>query len=592
MELSLRTEPRRLRRSFSFVASVCLHATWVAWVAVGSYLFPNQTPLYDREIRPNTARIVWYSLRDQLPAISPAEQPKLPQPPRALHPFSQPLVAGARDTNRPQLIWTPAPELDKPQLVPSPNLVALAPARPQARAFVPPQEPEKRALPSILPAAPEVKEAMANASNLLPPLQPARKTFVPPVEVHQPQPVPVSMPAAPDLSVAMANRTTASNLLPPLQPARKTFIPPVEAAHQPQPVSVNMPVAPELKVATADHATASNLLPPLQPARKTFVPPVEVHQPQPVDINLPTAPKVQQAATPEAQALPVPMAKPLKAFVAPQPKAPASTPPKPSLADAPQVSQAKRPSEASFAIASLVPTSTPEIPMPKASQQAGFSAGPTLRITGGEDTAQPGQLVIPGLLSRNNPSPGPNDPPPAIVAILAPPTSATNLGAAARTVKPSEPPGDVEVINAVRIAKPPDPRLEGRIVYSIAIQMPNITSFSGSWTVWFAGRDPAQAGLPEMLLKPPVPLRKVDPKYVPAAADDHVEGKVRLAAIIRKDGHVDAVELLRGLDNRLDRSAAEALSKWEFEPAQLNGSPIELDAIFDIPFHLAPRRNK
>jgi protein TonB len=176
--------------------------------------------------------------------------------------------------------------------------------------------------------------------------------------------------------------------------------------------------------------------------------------------------------------------------------------------------------------------------------------------------------------------------------MLAPPTSATNLGAAARTLKPTEAPADIEVINAVRIAKPPDPRLEGRIVYSIAIQMPNITSYSGSWTVWFAGRDPAASGPVEMLLKPPVPLRKVDPKYVPAAVEDRVEGKVRLAAIIRKDGHVDGVELLRGLDNRLDRSAAEALSKWEFEPAQLNGVPIELDAVFDIPFHLAPRLTK
>jgi protein TonB len=509
MEPSLPIESRRVRRGFSFGASVCLHASAVAWVVVGPVLLPDQTPLYDREIRPNTQRIVWYSLRDQLPAISPAEQPKLPQPPRALRPFSQPLVAGARDTNRPpQLIWTPAPELNKPQLVPSPNLVALAPAaRPQPRPFVAPQEPEKKALPSILPAAPELK-------------------------------------------VAMANRAPASNLLPPLQAARKTFVPPVEATHRPE----AMPV------------------------------------------NLPAAPNVQQAAAPEGQVLPVPMARPLKAFVAPQPKAATNAPPTPSLADAPQVSRANRPSEASLAIASLVPTSTPEIPIPKASQQAGFSAGPQLRITGGEDATQPGQLVIPGLLSRNNPSSGRDDPPPTLVAMLAPPTSTINLGAAARTVKPAEPPPDIEVINAVRIAKAPDPRLEGRIVYSIAIQMPNITSYSGSWTVWFAGRDPATSGgvsgQPEIVLKPPVPLRKVDPKYIPAAADDRVEGKVRLAAVIRKDGRVDTVELLRGLDNRLDRSAAEALGKWEFAPAQLNGVPIELDAVFDIPFHLAPRLTK
>jgi hypothetical protein len=213
MKLLLRLESRRLRRASSFSASVCLHASAVVWVAFGPILLPNETPLFDREIRPNTQRIIWYSLRDQLPAISPAEKPKLPQPPRALHPFSQPLVAGTRDTNRPpQLIWTPAPELAKPELVPSPNLVALAPSHPQPRPFVAPQEPEKKALPSILPAAPELKAAMANradASKLLPPPQAARKTFIPPVEAtHRPEAMPVNLPAAPGLSLPV-NAATA-----------------------------------------------------------------------------------------------------------------------------------------------------------------------------------------------------------------------------------------------------------------------------------------------------------------------------------------------------------------------------------------------
>jgi protein TonB len=68
-----------------------------------------------------------------------------------------------------------------------------------------------------------------------------------------------------------------------------------------------------------------------------------------------------------------------------------------------------------------------------------------------------------------------------------------------------------------------------------------------------------------------------------------VEGKVRLAAVIRKNGHVDTVELLQHLDNRLDHSAEEALAKWEFAPALRDGTPIEVDAVFEIPFHLAPR---
>jgi protein TonB len=282
------------------------------------------------------------------------------------------------------------------------------------------------------------------------------------------------------------------------------------------------------------------------------------------------------------------MAKPLKAFTAPETKAPPLTQPTPSLADAPQVS-ANRVPEASYAIVGLLPTARPEVPTPKASQQAGFSTGPEPRATGGDDSPQPNQLVIPGLLARNDSVPGREDSPPALMAMLEAPTSLRNLGAAARSVRTNDPAPPIEVVRAVRVATPPDPRLEGRIVYALALQMPNVTSYSGSWIIWFAERDPSEPSLPNFELKPPVPLRKVDPKYVPAAAEERVEGKVRLAAIIRKTGHVESVELLRGLDNRLDQSAAEALAKWEFEPARINGTAIELDAIFDIPFHLAPK---
>jgi TonB family protein len=122
----------------------------------------------------------------------------------------------------------------------------------------------------------------------------------------------------------------------------------------------------------------------------------------------------------------------------------------------------------------------------------------------------------------------------------------------------------------------------------VAIQMPNITSYSGSWIVWFSDRDP-MPGAPSHDVKPPIPLRKVDPKYIAAAAEEKIEGTVRLFAVIRKDGRVESVALLRHLDDRLDRSAQDALAQWVFKPAMLDGASIDVDAVFDIPFHLAPR---
>src|SRR5581483_1559915 len=136
-----------------------------------------------------------------------------------------------------------------------------------------------------------------------------------------------------------------------------------------------------------------------------------------------------------------------------------------------------------------------------------------------------------------------------------------------------------------RVSGAPDPSLEGRAVYTLAIQMPNVTSYSGSWIVWFAERERAGPGA----VRAPSPLRKVDPKYIASAIADGVEGIVRLGAVIRKDGHVEAVKLLRHLDERLDRSASEALAKWEFTPASRDGAPVEVDAVFEIPFRLAPK---
>jgi outer membrane biosynthesis protein TonB len=49
------------------------------------------------------------------------------------------------------------------------------------------------------------------------------------------------------------------------------------------------------------------------------------------------------------------------------------------------------------------------------------------------------------------------------------------------------------------------------------------------------------------------------------------------------------VEVVRGLEDRLNRSAEEALAKWEFTPATRRGEPVAVDVLVEIPFRLAPR---
>jgi hypothetical protein len=36
----------------------------------------------------------------------------------------------------------------------------------------------------------------------------------------------------------------------------------------------------------------------------------------------------------------------------------------------------------------------------------------------------------------------------------------------------------------------------------------------------------------------------------------------------------------------------ESLAKWEFEPAVRDGEAVDVDAVFEIPFRLAPKLSK
>ena len=117
--------------------------------------------------------------------------------------------------------------------------------------------------------------------------------------------------------------------------------------------------------------------------------------------------------------------------------------------------------------------------------------------------------------------------------------------------------------------------------------MPNLNSATGSWILNFTELRVNSDG-PRVVssdLSGPAPMRKVDPKYPPTLINEHVEGEVVLYAVIRRDGSVDSIQLVRGIDEQLDKNAMNALSQWRFRPATRQGEPVELEAIVHIPFH-------
>ena len=133
----------------------------------------------------------------------------------------------------------------------------------------------------------------------------------------------------------------------------------------------------------------------------------------------------------------------------------------------------------------------------------------------------------------------------------------------------------------------PEQVFASKKVYTLLVNMPNLNSATGSWILNFSelrssGSAPHVASAD---LTGPSPIKKSDPRYPTELINEHVEGEVVLYAVIRADGSVDSVELVRGLDEQLDNNAMEALTQWRFKPATRQGTPIDLEAIVHIPFH-------
>jgi TonB family protein len=134
---------------------------------------------------------------------------------------------------------------------------------------------------------------------------------------------------------------------------------------------------------------------------------------------------------------------------------------------------------------------------------------------------------------------------------------------------------------------PPEKILSGKEVYTLHVNLPNLTSASGSWVLNFAQLDENDGPPfhPRTELSGPAPLATVDPKYPQTLIAEHVRGQVILYAIIRKDGSVDSIQIVQGLDPLLDRNAMNALAQWKFSPGKRAGEPIDLEAVVYIPFN-------
>ena len=84
-------------------------------------------------------------------------------------------------------------------------------------------------------------------------------------------------------------------------------------------------------------------------------------------------------------------------------------------------------------------------------------------------------------------------------------------------------------------------------------------------------------------MRAPIPLRKLEPveTLVPGA---RTEFRILIAAVIRKDGKIDGISLLRNTGPAFAQAVIQDLASWEFKPASRDGTPVDVDVVLEIPF--------
>jgi periplasmic protein TonB len=87
-------------------------------------------------------------------------------------------------------------------------------------------------------------------------------------------------------------------------------------------------------------------------------------------------------------------------------------------------------------------------------------------------------------------------------------------------------------------------------------------------------------------VQPPRLLREVRAQYSDAARRANLEGEVELEIVIRRDGTVGDVKVLRGLGMGLDEQAVQAVRQWRFAPARMKGTPVDVIVEVAVEFKL------
>jgi periplasmic protein TonB len=87
-------------------------------------------------------------------------------------------------------------------------------------------------------------------------------------------------------------------------------------------------------------------------------------------------------------------------------------------------------------------------------------------------------------------------------------------------------------------------------------------------------------------IEPPKLLQEVKPVYTEDARLRHLEGEVVMEIVVRRDGSVGDLRIIRGLGGGLNDRAAQAVRQWRFSPARRQATPVDVIVEVSVEFKL------
>jgi Gram-negative bacterial TonB protein C-terminal len=538
-ELPVRSGPPRPRRRRpgyglrprSFVFSTGLHGAVVALLFLVPSHNDDDRTAYKELIQPQAHKLIWYDFHKKLPEVAAAQKIGTSPEPRGAELSKQAIIAAAPNPiSNQQFIWRPIPKIQILQDLPVPNLIS------RTNTSLPPPPPT------------EVKKKLER-----PAAEGARS------------PQPNDSPPNPKGDVQHA--LSANENSQPAKP-RKAFVPPQQQARANVPVSVLDTPLPDPSLAAS--FKTDNGLHALRLKKALVLPPTEGQRPRAAlpsaVLDAPDASVGGSGGSKMQSSLPAGLGAPsLSQGIAPPPNGPTA-----------QTASTGN-GNVDIAIASLHPGNQLG-ELPDGVRPGRFSKGPAIGEASTGDGNGSGGLTVPGLSVREahtKPAPSPD--------FLNSGSRKTILYA--ETVR-SVPISTMSVAlrpSSRTIPSSIDARFQGRSVYTMVVPIENFPDYGGDWILWFADRDQRPGDNSDV--RAPVPFRKHEPVDA-MIAGGRTERRLQIVAVLKTDGRLDGIALLRRSSPAVEQAVIQDLQSWEFKPATRAGTPVEVDVVFEIPFSL------